>query len=287
MVVTLHLATGDDHVTIEPAAGGRITSAVLGGAERLITTPPGAAAPEIAPFQWGMFVMAPWAGRIADGVLEWEGATHHLATVAGHALHGTTVHAEWELVDADEGTAELAVDLDGGGWPFGGRAEHRIELTPGRLRCRLTVVATTSMPAWIGWHPCFARPASGDLHVGLDADEALEADGPVPTGRRLPVAGDADLRAAPPTGARRLDTALLGNGGPARMDWPDLRLRIFLDVAAPTWVVFTPAHEVGVEPQTGWPDALRLAQAGVDGTGVTALGPGESLTATMTWSWQR
>ncbi len=282
----LHLTAGDDQVTIDPAAGGRVTSAVLGGAERLVTSPPDVATPAIAPFQWGMFVMAPWAGRIADGVLRWEGDTHHLDTVGGHALHGTVVHREWEVLGAEAGAAELTVDLAGGGWPFGGRATHRIELAPGLLRCHLAVAATTSMPAWIGWHPCFARPAAGDLRLGVDADEALETDGPVPTGRRVPVAGGTDLRAMPALGARRLDTALLGTGGPALVAWPDLLLRIALDRAAPTWVVFTPAHEVGVEPQTGWPDALGLAQRGVAGTGVTTLGPGESLTATMSWSWE-
>ncbi len=284
----LHLTSADDHLTIDPAAGGRITSAVLGGGERLVTAPPDGVAPEIAPFQWGAFVMAPWAGRVGRGRLEWHGV-HHLDTLAGdgHALHGTTVEAAWDVVHADDSMAALRVDLARGGWPFGGRAHHRIELGAGTLRCQLTVTAgSASMPVWMGWHPCFRRPDAGDMRVHLDADEVLVTEDSVPTGERVPVDGDTDLRGGPLLGDRRLDTAFVGARQPARIAWPDLDLHLSLDVPT-TWVVFTPEHEIGVEPQTGWPHALALAQQGVAGTGVRELQPAESLTTTMTWSWGR
>ena len=49
-------------------------------------------------------------------------------------------------------------------WPFGGRAIHRVTLTPGGLRAELEVHAgDRPMPAIVGWHPWFrARaPRSG------------------------------------------------------------------------------------------------------------------------------
>lgn len=285
--MTLKLTSGDDHVTVDPAAGGRLVSAVLRGAERLVTSPPPGVAPGLATFQWGSFVMAPWAGRIAHGALEWDGTHHDLDTLDGdgHALHGTVVHADWEVAHADDRVVELGVGLAGRGWPFGGRVDHRIELAEATLRCQLTVTAgATSMPVWVGWHPCFRRPATGDLRVHVDAGEVLVTDDRVPTGQRVPVDGDTDLRAAPLLGDRRLDTAYVGARQPARVVWPDLELRMSLDVPT-TWVVFTPEHEVGVEPQTGWPHALGLAQQGVTGTGMTTLEPGQSLATTMTWSW--
>lgn len=286
--MTVRLSAAGDHVTIDPAAGGRLTSAVLCGRERLVTRPPEHVAPTMAPLQWGAFVMAPWAGRIARGDLVWDGVHHGLDTVAGdgHALHGTTTRAAWTVTHADERAVELAVDLDGGGWPFGGHARHRVGLAPGGLRCELTVTAgATSMPAWVGWHPCFRRPDEGDLRIQLDATHVLATDDRVPTGERVPVGGDTDLRAAPPLGQRRLDTAYVGASRPARVVWPDLELHLSLD-APTTWVVFTPEHEVCVEPQTGWPHALELSQRGVAGTGAATLGPGASLSVTMTWAWQ-
>lgn len=286
--MTVRLAAAGDRVTIDPAAGGRLTSAVLGGGERLVTHPPDHVDPAMAPWQWGVFVMAPWAGRIAHGDLAWDGVPHRLDTVAGdgHALHGITTQAAWTVTEADDQVVELAVDLAGGGWPFGGHARHRVELQPGRLQCALTVTAaTTSMPAWVGWHPCFRRPDRGDLRIRIDADHVLATHDRIPTGARLPVGGDTDLRAAPVLGPRRLDTVYVGASQPAYVAWPDLDLHVSLD-APTTWVVFTPEHEACVEPQTGWPDALALAQRGVAGTGARTLEPGASLTTTMTWSWR-
>lgn len=286
--MTLQLTSGDDHVTIDPTAGGRLVSAVLGGAERLVTAPPVGVAPGVATLQWGSFVMAPWAGRVAHGALAWDGTHHRLDTLDGdgHALHGTVVHAEWEVVDAGDRVAELGVDLTGRGWPFGGRVHHRVELADGTLRCQLTVTAgTASMPVWVGWHPCLRRPATGDMRVHLDAGEVLVTDDRVPTGERARVAGDTDLRDAPLLGDRRLDTAYVGAHQPARVVWPDLDLQMSLDVPT-TWVVFTPEHEIGVEPQTGWPHALGLAQQGVPGTGARTLEPDQSLATTMIWSWR-
>lgn len=285
--MTLRLSAAGDQVTIVPGAGGRLTSAVLCGQERLVTSPPEHVAPGMAPWQWGAFVMAPWAGRIAHGDLEWNGVRHHLDTVAvdGHALHGTTIRAAWAVTQSDDQAVELAVDLAGGGWPFGGHARHRVELAPGRLRCELTVTAgATSMPAWVGWHPCFRRPDEGDMRIRVDAGHVLATDDRVPTGQRVPVSGDTDLRAAPALGQRRLDTAYVGASRPARVVWPDLDLHVSLD-APTTWVVFTPQHEVCLEPQTGWPHALALSQRGIGGTGVTTLQPGRSLTTVMTWTW--
>lgn len=286
--MTVRLSAAGDQVTIDPDAGGRLTSAVLRGRERLVTGPPDHVAPEMAPLQWGAFVMAPWAGRIAHGDLAWDDVRHRLDTVAGdgHALHGTTTQAAWTVGQAHGQAVELAVDLAGDGWPFGGRARHRVELQPGRLRCELTVTAgATSMPAWVGWHPCFRRPDDGDMRIQLDAGHVLATDGRIPTGQRVPVSGDTDLRATPALGPRRLDTAYVGASRPARVIWPDLDLHVSLD-APTTWVVFTPEHEVCVEPQTGWPHALALAQQGIAGTGVTRLAPGASLATTMTWAWQ-
>ena len=69
------------------------------------------------------------------------------------------------------------------------------------------------------------------------------------------------------------------------MRWPDLEIRIDFEAPLSSIVVFSPPGAVCVEPATAWPDALRLSAAGVPGTGQAVLESGETLAATMTWSW--
>ena len=52
-----------------------------------------------------------------------------------------------------------------------------------------------------------------------------------------------------------------------------------------TLVVHTPQAGVCVEPQTGWPDAIRLEDEGVVLTGLRRLLPGETLSAKTIWRW--
>ena len=111
------------------------------------------------PLAWGCYPMVPWAGRLRDGVLRWRGEEHRLPTdlLPPHAIHGTLLETAWEVVEPGPDAATLAADL-GPPWPFGGRAVHRVALTPDGLRAELEVHAgDRPMPAIVGWHPGSAR----------------------------------------------------------------------------------------------------------------------------------
>ncbi len=285
--MTIVLRAGDDRVAVDPDRGGRLASLVAGGRERLITSAPDNASPSLAPLQWGSFPMAPWAGRIRDGVLSWGGATHQLErNLEGHAIHGVVFDEAWAIDGLKGDEIVLSCDFDHERWPLGGRIRQTVRLVPGRLDVTLTVVADDrAIPVWLGWHSCFRRPSSGDVRVGVAAQEALVTDGEtIPTGERTPVEGDLDLRGCPPLGDRRLDDTLVAPHGPLAIRWPDLALDITVDPPPACAVVFTPAHEFCVEAQTAFPDAARLA-AHADDTGLVALDPGGSMSATATWNW--
>lgn len=285
----IELAAADDRVLVDPIRGGRITSLVTAGAERLIATPPQDVPPHLASLQWGSYVMAPWAGRIRGGVLHWAGGTHRLERNLGdHAIHGVVFEDAWRVVEQGDAHADLDCEIDPLRWPFGGRVEQSIRMATGRLAITVTVTAgSSSMPAWMGWHSCFRRPDDGDVRIGIAADEILvTTDDTVPTGERRPVAGDLDLRDMPQLGDRRLDDAFVAPTGPLSIQWPDLALEMEVDPSPACAVVFTPAHEFCVEAQTGFPDAVRLAGTGVDDTGLVELEAGQSVTATNTWTWK-
>lgn len=124
------------------------------------------------------------------------------------------------------------------------------------------------------------------MRLSVRADEVLETVDLIPTGRRLPVGGPADLRTGPFIGDRRLDHVYVDPASPAVVRWPDLELLVEFAPPLRTLVVHSRPGAVCVEPQTAWPNAPALVSAGVSGTGLAILGAGERLRSTMTLRWR-
>lgn len=286
----VELSIGRDRVVVDPDDGGRLTSMVLAGRERLVGDPGPAAGPA-STFQWGCFLMAPWAGRIRDAGFDQDGTRARLEPrLAGHALHGLVAERRWAVRTATPDRLELACRLDDAPWPFtGARVVHALALAPGRLDLDLEVTAgPNAMPAWVGWHPCFRRPDDDDVRVRVLADHVLVTDdATVPTGDLAPVAGPTDLRRGPWLGDRRLDVTYPDVVEPATITWPDLELSLAPGPGIATFVVFTPPTHLCLEPQSGWPDAVHLAARHGPRTGLARLAPGATLEAATTWSWRR
>jgi aldose 1-epimerase len=283
--VTIHLATAGAEVAVDPDAGGRLSSLVIAGRERLVTRPnPAAPLPSIS---WGSFPMIPWVGRMADGRLDWRRTSVRLQPNLGaHAIHGVVFELRWRVVARDERSVELACDLAEGGWPFGGEARQVIRLAPDALELGISVRAARAMPVAVGWHPWFRRDPGEPVSVVVPADRVLEtSDDLIPTGRTVAVRGPTDLRAPADIGDRWLDHAYVGVEGPCVVRWPDLELAIEAAPLGSVLVHATPTA-ICVEPQTAWPDAIRLSGAGA-ATGIVELEAGMTFEATSRWTWDR
>jgi galactose mutarotase-like enzyme len=284
-VITLR--SGEVIAHIAPDAGGRLTSLVVGGVERIM---PKSQAPSPArPTSWGCYPMVPWAGRIEHGRIPTDGGEVRLEANHGpSAIHGLGFDKAWRVLERSDTAVVMECELRGLGWPFGGTARQTLRLGPSTLDLELEVGAYTKTgPAGLGWHPWFARPRSGDIAVLLDAREVLVLDADkVPTGAFREVDASEDLRSGPPLGDRRLDHVYVRANPPAVVRWPDLVLEIEFDKSLNTIVVHTPPQGFCVEPQTMWPNAPLLAARGVAGTGMRTLGPGERLHASHRWSWR-
>lgn len=281
----LRLQADDATAAIAVQAGARLASLVAGGKER-IRGPGHASRPEET--TWGSFLMAPWAGRIGGARILWDGREVPLRPNLGpHSIHGVVFDMAWDVQDATETSAVLTCPLQRTRWAWGGSVGQSLTLTPGRLELEGWVEAADDpMPAALGWHPWFLRPDVGDAEVVVDARLVLEtAPDLVPTGRRLPVGGDTDLRRPAPLGNRRLDHVYVHARSPAVVRWPDLVLEMSFGAPVHTVVVHSPPEGFCVEPQTAWPHAPALARAGSRETGLATLGPGERLTARVTWAW--
>lgn len=273
MTDAISLRAAATEAVVDPASGGRIAALRASTLDLLVTDGPG-------PLTWGCYPMAPWAGRIRDGVLRWRGEEHRFPAhlLPPHAIHGTLLETAWEVLAAGADHAVMAADL-GPPWPWGGRVVQRVRLEPDAIHAELEVhAAVHPMPAIVGWHPWFPRvlrnslgqPVGGPIEVDLPAGGMLlrGADG-IPTGEVV--------RPIPP---EPWDDCFVDLPRSPRVRWPDA-LEVTVTSDARFWVVFTePEEGVCVEPQTGPPNGLNTADHAV-------VEPGRPLTATMTIAWRR
>lgn len=286
------LRAGDASAEVDAEDGGRLASLVVGGAQRLLTRE--SVADGLVPEEvvaWGSFLMAPWIGRLDQGRMPWRGRTYQLPVdFRGDAIHGIVKDRSWTVEEASADRVTLSCPLTDP-WPFAGEVRQAITLRPGHLELVAEVhAAGEAMPASVGWHPWFARPAEGDLRVRVAATGtlAMREGSLIPTGEITPLTAETDLRDGPPLGERRLDDIYADVGAPAQVVWPDLELRIDWDQPPVNSVcVHSPTRGVCVEPQTAWPNAPALVDAGSNRTGLVIVEPGAPLRARTTWSWDQ
>jgi aldose 1-epimerase len=296
----MELASGGARLAIDADRGGRIASWSVDGRELLVGPP----AHDDRSIRWGCFLMAPWAGRLAGGRFRGEhGQLLQVPRTHGrHAIHGLLWARPWTVAEASPERAVLTCDLPADLWPLGCSVRHEVRLTGDRLDLAATVTAgsaatrssagSASMPVAIGWHPWFRRDAGGsgargDVALRVDAAEVLRTERMIPTGETTPVLGQTDLRGGPRLGRRRLDHAYVSVRSPALLRWPDLELMIAWDPSPATLVVHTPPSSLCVEPQTAWPNAPALEGEPRERAGLRELGPGESLTASVSMTVRR
>ncbi|WP_216892705.1 aldose 1-epimerase [Nocardia alni] len=256
----LELSAGDARLTVNPATG-RVARLVVGGTDVLRT---GA--------RFGSFPMAPWCGRMRDGVLEFAGNTYQLPRNAEpHAIHGTVRDHPWEVVRHSPTELALAAPLREP-WPFPGRVTQEFVLGASDAAFRMTVESDAdSFPAQAGWHPWFSRrlgPDGKDVEVAFTpAWQEQRGEDYLPDGNRIaPLPGPWD------------DCFGMPEGVHATLTWPGA---LELVVSSPLrWVVVydQPPETVCVEPQSGPPNGLN--------TDPRVVAPGTPLEAEMSWRWR-
>jgi len=263
-VTPVELTAGRARVVVDAAGGGRIDRLTVDGLELLVP-------PEVNDHNHGAFPMAPWAGRVRAGRFEFEGVMHQLPlNKPPHAIHGTVRDQRWTVDRSDAISVTLSVALSDP-WPFMGRVVQQLVLAPDSLALTMEVHAEQRMPASCGWHPWWSRnlePADAPgLEVELHADEMYARDDAgIPTGALVPIVG-------PPW-----DDCFTALGLPAAVvHWPGVA-SVAIETDCDCMVVFTePEHAVCVEPQSGPPDELNLAQHVVT--------PDAPLVVHTTWRW--
>lgn len=253
------MSSPDADLVIDLDRGCRIASWRVGGQELLITT-------GRSPIEWGLYPMAPYAGRVRNGSFGFDGVGYELPrTLDEHAIHGTAYLQEWE----QDGDTTFVTDL-GPPWPFPGFVRQDILLDERSLSLRLEVHATEGrMPASCGWHPWFRRVVD-DAVLRLDFRPGfmlLRDQEGIAKRERIEV----------PEGP--WDDCFGGVTSPPVLDWPDV-LQMQVTTDCDWWVVYNERdYATCVEPQTAPPDALN--------NDPHLVKPGHPLIANATFQWTK
>ena len=258
------------------------------------TRPSGYGSPE----KCASFPLVPWSNRIRDGLLHFQGRTWQLARTASDAtaIHGAVLEFGWQVVDRTASRVDLELDttgLTGVNFPWRFRSRISYALTESSLAVSTTVenIDSEPFPAGFGHHPYFQRrllPGRPDAVLQVPAERAYALDRAIAVGPAGEVPVRADYRSPRPLGSAFVDDVLTARrpGEPVQIHYPEqgVDVRLDADDAFEHVVVYVPRGRAyfAVEPVTNVNGGFALHDAGVSGTGVFVLQPGESRSATFT-----
>ena len=228
------LRSADVSATIDVRHGARLASLRFGTVEVLVTA-------GTDPVAWGSYPMVPYAGRVRDARLTFDGRVHELDANAGrHAMHGTVFATPWEIESQEPAAAMLSTSL-GAHWPFEGLVVQRFEVDAEGITTRLAVHAGQDQPIHVGWHPWFVKPSRLEHHCRFM--HLRDRDG-IATADLVPVPDEP------------LDDCLVSDGARPELTVRGIDLRLSSDCSH--WVVYDmPDHATCVEPQSGPPNAIN------------------------------
>jgi len=237
MTTSLRLAAGRATCDVDPDAGARIVSLSVDGRELLVTDGPD-------PLARGCYPMAPYAGRVRDAQLLFEGRRHHLRRNAQpHSIHGTVFDRRWTVDSTGPTSLVMSTDL-GPHWPFAGTVTQRFTLHPDHLALELELRADERMPAQVGWHPCFVKPTAAHLRFEHMIERDERGIATADRVRHEPVDVD-DCFEDVSTPDGRLGLSVNG-------------VDVSLSSDCRHWVVYDrPTHSTCVEPQSGPPNGVN------------------------------
>lgn len=284
----LQLEAGNLRATVYPEAGGIIAGLDWRGPDgrlhKLLHAPDGAVPSTAAPNMMGSWVMAPFANRAFDGVVD-DGTTRFTVPDnnprGGGNIHGFGWQSAWGILGHTAGHTVLEHRRSAGPDPYRYRVRQEISLDDAGMTIALAITneADQGLPYGIGHHPWF--PCAPDTRLGMTASgalifgEAFRATGSEPLPEGGPYADN-------PVFATGRETAwsFLGWNGTARIETPSTGLAITLTASESLRcpVVWAPAGAdfLCVEPQShaiGSPSEKAAREAAP----LRRLQPGETL----------
>jgi aldose 1-epimerase len=277
------LRRGDLRLELLPWVGGAVRSFAFRGHDLLRPATPGAD----DPLQTALFVMLPFANRIAHGVFRFEGSETHLARGRAdplHALHGHGWLKPWTVAALGEDRATLTFTHDRDDWPWSYAAQQIVVLTQDGLRIELSLINRDSnpMPYSMGFHPYFPKTVKTRLTAKADgvwlSDDTLIPTRHAEPSHFLDLAHGALLAEAP-----FVDHCQTGWNREVTIDQPDLGLEVTLSASEALGFLhlYLPRDQpfFCAEPVSAMPDAFNHPEPS---NGLRVLAPGRMAHVSMT-----
>lgn len=298
--LTISCRHGETRATILPTLGFNcieFSTTVDGRAVSVLDTEPGFETGERRPVGSGIPLLFPFPNRINHGKFSHRGQSYVVSPSewSQQTIHGFCVNRPWKVLERspESLTGEFLLSRDAperrAQWPADARLVVKYSVDKRRLHAEVTVENPDKVPLpWgFGTHPYFRLPLGGghspnDCVIHAEVSEQWELNECFPTGNKLPIPADKDLRNGWKFGSGPQDdvyTGLKPRDGKIvqTIDDPVSRLRLtqrscdeFREL-----VVFTPKGRptICLEPYTCVTDASNLKDLGLD-SGWRELAPG-------------
>ena len=232
------------------------------------------------------FPLVPFSNRIADGRTVFEGKEYRFPInmpPEPHSIHGDGWKAAWQVECAEPARAVLVHAPADTPFPYASR--QIFELSDDGLTASLEITNTGDrrVPAGFGHHPYFRRTEGLTLEMAMP-DVWLPDERLLPA-TKVVVPDEWNFAAAKRLAPLDLDHDFTGGEVKAVMHWQETGLQLMID-ADPVFehvVVYVPPglDFVCVEPVTHVANAVNLAAAGRQDTGLQILDPGATLAGAM------
>ena len=234
------ILTGENiRCAIDPQNGGRVSSLTAHGRELLVTQ-----SSETNLQQWGLYPMAPYAGRVRNGKFNFNSQNHQLEmNLPPHAIHGTVFDRPFRVVESSPTSVTMQIDL-GPQFNFYGEVTQMITVEDNAVNFQLELsTSNEKMPGQVGWHPWFARPCR--IETAFKKMYVRDKFG-IPTGATI-------NPPAPP-----YDDCFTDSQHAPKIVFDDA-ITVTIDSDCSHWVIYDQTnHAICVEPQSGPPDGFNL-----------------------------
>lgn len=235
------------------------------------------------------FLMLPWANRIRDGILRYQGESWQLETASdGTARHGDVRKRPWQIIEQSETRLKLKIDsgdFENFNFPFAISAivDYRLEDEDFVWEVTLTNQDERDFPAGFGFHPYFQRMNETMPMLEIPCDQYFILRDAMPDNAPVDIVPELDFRDLRPVTDTLVFDHLLANRNtskPIRLVYEAWATEIQMtvdDIFKHVILYSAPDGTLAVEPQSNANDGFNLRENGFDDGGIFVVQAGESI----------
>lgn len=239
------------------------------------------------------FLMLPWANRIRDGILRYQGQSWQLDVPSdGNARHGDVRNREWQVLEQTATQIRLKIDsrdFANFNFPFAISAilDYRLEDEAFIWDVTLTNEDKQTIPVGFGFHPYFQRMSPTMPMLEVPCDKYFALTDAMPDSAPIDIVPELDFRTLRPVQDNFDFDHLLANRDthkPTRIVYQEWASELEMsvdDIYKHVILYSAPDGTIAVEPQSNANDGFTLLENGIDNGGVISLDAGKSIQAAI------